>query len=210
MIYSQTATQDPLARRPDSPPRTVPGFSDSEDSDTEAQQQARSPAGSSSGSRRPLQQVVDSGSEAEDETAPAQIVKVTLPAPIEASTSSLSQPVPADAFAMMAQAQAAAGAKKSAKAKGKRSAFVNDQAYESEEDERYGGFMGGSSRNQEDDKDDGSDLDQNLEELVDDQKVDAEMQHEQDLLAGERYQCVQFFEQLALTDAVLQRTSCRG
>lgn len=185
-VYSQAATQDPAAAGPGSPPRTVPGFSDSEDSDTEAKQPAQSPAGSSSGTRRPLQQVVDSDSEAEEETEPAQIVKGTLPAALDASTSTLAQPVPADAFAMMAKAQAS-GAKKSAKSKGKRSAFVNDQAHESDEDERYGGFMT-SSKNQEDDKDDGSDLDQNLEELVDDQKVDEEVQHEQDLLAGERYQ----------------------
>lgn len=63
------------------------------------------------------------------------------------------------------------------KRKKEKNAFVQDQADESDEDE---GFMRGLRKNNDDEEEDNSDEEGSVEGLVDDQKVDQDLQDEQD------------------------------
>ena len=193
LIYPEAFTQDP-AEMQQSPPRTVPGFSDSEDSENESLQPVLRKSHSPEKGIRRLQKVVQSDSEEEQQEA-QQVVSISLPvlSDEEEQESDAAQPEAKNAFAIMAQAAASDNSAKQQKKKAKRSErnnYVQDQANESEEDERFGGFMTGGKAANDDEKEDGSDMDVDLKELVDDAKVDAEVQMEQDLLAGERFQYV--------------------
>lgn len=193
-VDSTSQPSQTLAARSDEADERPPGSDDSEPESSEEEDGDGTRSSSSSPKKlRPLKTVAPSPSQQGSTTAEPEPSAQSAPEELEdpePAANSEESPQAANAFQMMQQAQAGTSAYPDMlkDKKRKRNAFVQDQADESDEDE---GFMRGLRRNNNDDDDeDKTDEEGSVKDLVDDQKVDADVQAEQDERVHEKDKCV--------------------